>query len=74
MDQGRLQAPGKLQVCYSDLVLTCARMGNKMPPGGGDSKDSTMGKLMEKAGGVMKNEGLVEKGHGKRAAKGAFEE
>jgi len=29
-----------------------------------------MGKLMEKAGHMMKNEGLVEKGKAKREAKG----
>ena len=29
-------------------------------------KDSTMGKLMEKAGGLMKNEKMVEKGREKR--------
>ena len=32
--------------------------------------DSTAGKLMEKAGGVFKNEGLVEKGQQKRAQAG----
>lgn len=30
-----------------------------------------MGKLMEKAGGVLKNEGLQEKGAAKRSAAGA---
>lgn len=32
--------------------------------------DSTMGKLMEKAGGMFKNEGMAEKGREKREAKG----
>jgi len=32
--------------------------------------DSTVGKMMEKAGGMMKNEGLVEKGRERRASKG----
>lgn len=35
--------------------------------------DSTMGKLYEKAGGVLKNEGMAEKGHEKRKEAGAFE-
>jgi hypothetical protein len=45
-----------------------------MPPGGGDSNDSTLGKLMEKVGSATKNEGLEEKGREKREAKGAFDE
>lgn len=32
----------------------------------GSGKDSTMGKLMEKAGGMMKNENLQQKGAAKR--------
>ncbi|KAL2355872.1 hypothetical protein BJ546DRAFT_1060085 [Cryomyces antarcticus] len=36
-------------------------------------KDSTMGKLMEKAGSMFKNEGMAEKGRAKREEKGAFE-
>lgn len=31
-----------------------------------------MGKLMEKAGGMMKNEGMVEKGQAKREQAGAY--
>lgn len=46
--------------------------GNKAPPGG-ESKDSTTGKLMEKVGGVLGKEDLVEKGTAKREEKGAFE-
>ena len=34
------------------------------------SNDSTMGKIMEKAGGLFKKEGLVEKGTEKREAAG----
>ena len=33
-------------------------------------KDSTMGKIMEKAGHVMHNEGLAEKGRAKRETSG----
>ena len=36
--------------------------------------DSTAGKLLEKVGGVFKNEGLVEKGQQKRAAAGNNDE
>ena len=32
--------------------------------------DSTMGKLMEKAGSALKNEGMVEKGRAKREEAG----
>ncbi|PSN74652.1 hypothetical protein BS50DRAFT_581445 [Corynespora cassiicola Philippines] len=35
-----------------------------------ESKDSTMGKIMEKAGHVMHNEGLAEKGRAKRETSG----
>ena len=35
--------------------------------------DSTMGKLMEKAGSAMKNEGMIEKGRAKREAAGLDE-
>jgi hypothetical protein len=39
---------------------------------GKDGKnDSTMGKLMEKAGGMLKNENMVEKGRTKREEAGA---
>ena len=37
---------------------------------GGKPKDSTMGKLMEKAGGMLKNEKMVEKGEQKREQAG----
>lgn len=33
-----------------------------------------MGKLMEKAGGMMKNEGMVEKGREKRDAAGGMDQ
>jgi hypothetical protein len=36
--------------------------------------DSTVGKIMEKVGGLMHKEGLVEKGREKRVAKGFGEE
>ncbi|KAF2248408.1 hypothetical protein BU26DRAFT_506121 [Trematosphaeria pertusa] len=46
-----------------------AGYGNKTG-GFAESKDSTLGKLMEKAGHVMHNEGLAEKGRTKREAQG----
>ncbi|KAF2270079.1 hypothetical protein CC78DRAFT_190617 [Lojkania enalia] len=46
-----------------------AGYGNKTG-GFGDSHDSTMGKLMEKAGHVMHNENLAEKGRAKREKNG----
>ena len=39
--------------------------------GSGKKKDSTMGKMMEKAGGMMKNENLESKGAAKRREAGA---
>ncbi|KAK4988940.1 hypothetical protein LTR66_007171 [Elasticomyces elasticus] len=67
---------------YGSGTTSGAGFGNKTK--GGDSAssdkkvtpattDSTIGKLMEKAGGMMKNEGMVEKGRAKREEKGAFE-
>ncbi|KAF2431779.1 hypothetical protein EJ08DRAFT_175802 [Tothia fuscella] len=49
-----------------------AGYGNKTGSfsGGSDKKDSTVGKMMEKVGGMTKNEGLVEKGREKRLEKG----
>lgn len=41
---------------------------------GSKKKDSTMGKLMEKAGGMMKNEKLEQKGAQKRAEQGAYDD
>ena len=42
---------------------------------GKDGKnDSTMGKLMEKAGSMMKNENMAEKGRAKREEAGAFDQ
>lgn len=35
-----------------------------------ESSDSTLGKVMEKAGHLMRNEKMVEKGRGKREEKG----
>ena len=40
----------------------------------GGKKDSTMGKLMEKAGGMLKNENLQQKGAQKRAEQGAYDD
>ncbi|KAF2448964.1 hypothetical protein P171DRAFT_518399 [Karstenula rhodostoma CBS 690.94] len=36
----------------------------------GESQDSSLGKVLEKVGHAVKNEGLVEKGHAKRVEKG----
>ncbi|GAB1738250.1 hypothetical protein NU219Hw_g2796t1 [Hortaea werneckii] len=36
--------------------------------------DSTMGKLMEMSGKIVHNDGMVEKGHARREAAGAFDE
>lgn len=36
----------------------------------GKNKDSTMGKMMEKAGGMLKNENLMQKGQEKRQQAG----
>ena len=41
---------------------------------GSKKKDSTMGKLMEKAGGMMKNEKLEQKGAQKRAEQGTYDD
>jgi hypothetical protein len=41
---------------------------------GGGKKDSTMGKLMEKAGGVLKHDGLQQKGAQKRADAGGYDD
>lgn len=57
-----------------DEANVCAiRVGNKAPPEH-DSNDSRTGKLMEKAGGLFKNESMVAKGQEKRGAAGAYEE
>lgn len=40
---------------------------------GGNSGDSTMGKMMERAGGVFKNEKLRERGEEKRREAGALD-
>lgn len=56
-------------VCVWPLLTGRDSAGNKT----GDfssSNDSTTGKLMEKAGGVLKKDGLAEKGQEKRAAAG----
>lgn len=45
--------------------------GNKTSDSyGSSSNDSTMGKLMEKAGGLLNKDSLVEKGQEKREAAG----
>jgi len=49
-----------------------AGFGNKT--GNMETKDSTIGKVMEKVGGMMKNEGLVKKGHAKRVKAGLGKE
>ncbi|KAI7358611.1 hypothetical protein KC336_g22066, partial [Hortaea werneckii] len=46
--------------------------GNKTS--GSMEHDSTMGKLMEMSGKIMHKDGLVEKGHARREAAGAFDE
>ncbi|KAF1983098.1 hypothetical protein K402DRAFT_424106 [Aulographum hederae CBS 113979] len=48
-----------------------AGFGNKTSDGFGG--DSVTGKMMEKVGGMMKNEGMVEKGHQKRVDAGLEE-
>ncbi|KAF2100427.1 hypothetical protein NA57DRAFT_54516 [Rhizodiscina lignyota] len=48
-----------------------AGFGNKT---GSFSQDSTIGKMMEKAGSIMNNEKMVEKGHAKREAAGFGQE
>ena len=50
------------------LTERVSSAGNKTA--GTGSNDSTMGKLMEKAGEVLKKDSLVEKGHEKREAAG----
>jgi hypothetical protein len=47
-----------------------AGFGNKTGSMNGESHDSTIGKVMEKVGGVVKSEGLVEKGRAKREKEG----
>ncbi|QDS74712.1 hypothetical protein FKW77_000664 [Venturia effusa] len=49
-----------------------AGFGNKT--GNMATGDSSVGKLMEKVGGLVKNEGMVEKGHAKRVEAGLVEE
>lgn len=39
---------------------------------GGKKKDSTMGKLMEKAGGMLKNEKIERQGEEKRREAGGY--
>lgn len=50
------------------------RAGNKTHDTIAGGNDSTMGKLMEKAGGKLKKDDLVEKGHAKREAAGYVHE
>lgn len=45
-----------------------AGFGNKT--GNMETKDSKIGKVMEKVGGMMKSDGMVEKGHAKRVEAG----
>jgi hypothetical protein len=47
-----------------------AGFGNKTGEMQGPSKDSTLGKVVEKVGGMLKNEKVVEKGRGMREEKG----
>ncbi|RMZ08564.1 hypothetical protein D0860_04597 [Hortaea werneckii] len=53
-------------------LMFVLRAGNKTS--GSMEHDSTMGKLMEMSGKVMHKDGLVEKGHARREAAGAFDE
>ncbi|KAI7109562.1 hypothetical protein KC343_g18088 [Hortaea werneckii] len=57
---------------YGSGTTGGAGAGNKTS--GSMEHDSTMGKLMEMSGKVMHNDGMVEKGHARREAAGAFGE
>lgn len=67
---GKLPHPAGRVRTRTDMKISS---GNKMSnsESSGKKSDSTMGKLMEKAGGLMKNKGMEEKGIEKREAKGA---
>jgi hypothetical protein len=51
-----------------------AGFGNKTGEMAGPSKDSALGKIVEKVGGLMKKEKIVEKGRGMREKKGLGQE
>ncbi|RMY74281.1 hypothetical protein D0863_03317 [Hortaea werneckii] len=53
-------------------LMFVLRAGNKTS--GSMEHDSTMGKLMEMSGKIVHNDGMVEKGHARREAAGAFDE
>ncbi|KAF3033910.1 hypothetical protein E8E12_005488 [Didymella heteroderae] len=56
---------------YGSASTAGAGWGNKtgsFGDDGGEHKDSTLGKVMEKVGGVLHSSGLVKKGHAKREA------
>ncbi|KAI7287240.1 hypothetical protein KC345_g726 [Hortaea werneckii] len=57
---------------YGSGMTGGAGAGNKTS--GSMEHDSTMGKLMEMSGKIMHKDGLVEKGHARREAAGAFDE
>ncbi|KAI7317976.1 hypothetical protein KC315_g10219 [Hortaea werneckii] len=57
---------------YGSGTTGGAGAGNKTS--GSMEHDSTMGKLMEMSGKIMHKDGLVEKGHARREAAGAFDE
>ncbi|KAI7469579.1 hypothetical protein KC351_g13060 [Hortaea werneckii] len=57
---------------YGSGMTGGAGAGNKTS--GSMEHDSTIGKLMEMSGKVMHKDGLVEKGHARREAAGAFDE
>ncbi|KAI7303843.1 hypothetical protein KC315_g15447 [Hortaea werneckii] len=57
---------------YGSGTTGGAGAGNKTS--GSMEHDSTMGKLMEMSGKIVHNDGMVEKGHARREAAGAFDE
>ncbi|KAI6913140.1 hypothetical protein KC318_g13856 [Hortaea werneckii] len=57
---------------YGSGTTGGAGAGNKTS--GSMEHDSTMGKLMEISGKIVHNDGMVEKGHARREAAGAFDE
>ncbi|KAL9087617.1 MAG: hypothetical protein Q9165_006541 [Trypethelium subeluteriae] len=55
---------------YGSGTTGGAGFGNKTSGGGGESNDSFTGKVLEKAGNMLHNEGIAEKGREKREDKG----
>lgn len=69
--QGRPFATPSKATRIFELIFVL-RAGNKTS--GSMEHDSTMGKLMEMSGKIVHNDGMVEKGHARREAAGAFDE